>query len=314
MQPDSPAIVPPPRGPADPAIHTEGLCKRYGATLALDALDLTVSRGEVYGYLGPNGSGKTTTIRLLLGLHRPSAGRARLFGHDAWRDPVAAHRHVAYVAGEPFLWPALTSAETFEFLARLHGGVDTTYRAALIERFQLDRHKKIRALSKGNRQKVQLIAALATRAELLLLDEPTSGLDPLMEVAFRDCIKEAKERGQTIFLSSHILSEVEALCDRVGILREGKLVDEGTLRQLRHLAAQTVEVTFADRAPTLPPLPGVQVQAAGPNALRFEVSGSVGPLIAALAEHPVATLTSREPSLEEIFIHHYDSYEGRGGE
>jgi ABC-2 type transport system ATP-binding protein len=316
LEPNPPATLPQ-QGSPDPAIHTEGLSKRYGSTLALDALDLTVGRGEVYGYLGPNGSGKTTTIRLLLGLHRPSAGRAQVFGCDAWRDPVAAHRHVAYVAGEPFLWPGLTSAETFEFLAQLHGGVDVAYRELLVQRFQLDPHKKIRALSKGNRQKVQLIAALASRAELLLLDEPTSGLDPLMEVAFRDCVKEAKERGQTIFLSSHILSEVEALCDRVGILREGKLVDEGTLQELRHLAAQTVEVTFAGQAPTLPPLPGVQVQSAGPKALRFEVSGSVGPLIAALAGvggHSIQKLTSREPSLEEIFIHHYDGFKDRGGE
>jgi ABC-2 type transport system ATP-binding protein len=293
------------------AIHAERLSKRYGDTLALDALGLSVRAGEVYGYLGPNGSGKTTTIRLLLGLHRASGGRAELFGLDAWREPVAAHRRVAYVAGEPFLWPALTSAETFEFLARLHGGTDVAYRDVLVERFQLDTRKKIRALSKGNRQKVQLIAALATRAELLLLDEPTSGLDPLMEMAFRRCVEEAKERGQTCFLSSHILSEVEAVCDRVGILRDGKLVDEGTLQELRHLAAQTVEVAFAGQAPRLPPLPGVHVQGAGPNALRFEVSGSVGPLIAALAEHPVATLSSREPSLEEIFLHHYDGSEGR---
>ena len=295
------------------AIRTKGLSKRYGSTLALDGLDLSVGEGEVYGYLGPNGSGKTTTIRLLLGLHRPSDGRAELFGLDAWSDPVAAHRRVAYVAGEPFLWPSLTSAETFEFLARLHGGTDVSYRDVLVERFQLDRHKKIRALSKGNRQKVQLVAALATRADLLLLDEPTSGLDPLMEVAFRDCVKEAKERGQTVFLSSHILNEVEALCDRVGILREGKLVDEGTLKELRHLAVQTVEVTFAGQAPELPPLAGVHVQRAGPNALRFEVSGSVGPLIAALAEHPVMTLSSREPSLEEIFLHHYDGSDAHAG-
>ncbi|MFI4984605.1 MAG: ATP-binding cassette domain-containing protein [Solirubrobacterales bacterium] len=291
-------------------IRTAGLSKRYGQTLALDRLDLAVNEGEVYGYLGPNGSGKTTTIRLLLGLHRPSGGRAELFGLDAWGDPVTAHRRLAYVAGEPFLWPALTSAETFEFLARLHGGTDVSYRDELVERLQLDTHKKIRALSKGNRQKVLLIAALATRAELLLLDEPSSGLDPLMEMAFRECVNEAKERGQTVFLSSHILSEVEALCDRVGILREGKLVDEGTLAELRHLAAQTVEVAFAGQAPALPPLPGIRAENAGPNALRFEVSGSVGPLIAALAEHPVATLTSREPSLEEIFLHHYDGSEG----
>jgi ABC-2 type transport system ATP-binding protein len=296
------------------AIQTHELSKHYGDTVALDALELTVNRGEVYGYLGPNGAGKTTTIRLLLGLHRPSAGRCELFGIDAWRDPLTAHRHVAYVAGEPFLWPALTSEETFEFLARLHGGTDVAYRDILVERFQLDTHKKIRALSKGNRQKVQLIAALATRAELLLLDEPTSGLDPLMEVAFRECVEEAKQRGQTVFLSSHILSEVEALCDRVGILRGGKLVDQGTLRELRHLAAQTVEVTFSDHAPQLAPLLGVQVQSAGPNALRFEVTGSIGPLIGALAAtgaSSIKTLTSREPSLEEIFLHHYDGSDGR---
>jgi len=301
----------------EPAIHTEGLTKRYGSTLALDRLDLSVAEGEVYGYLGPNGSGKTTTIRLLLGLHRPSGGRAELFGVDAWSDPVAAHRRVAYVAGEPFLWPSMTSAETFEFLARLHGGTDVPYREQLVERFQLEPNKKIRALSKGNRQKVQLIAALASRAELLLLDEPTSGLDPLMEVVFRDCVKEARGRGQTIFLSSHILSEVEALCDRVGILREGRLVDEGTLEQLRHLAAQTVEVTFSGAAPEIEPLPGVHAQSAGPNALRFEVSGDIGPLVAALAgaqdeDHSIAALSSREPSLEEIFLHHYDGSEPGG--
>jgi ABC-2 type transport system ATP-binding protein len=301
---------------AGAAIHTERLSKRYGTTLALDGLDLTVGEGDVYGYLGPNGSGKTTTIRLLLGLHRPSSGRARLFGLDAWNDPVRAHRRVAYVAGEPFLWPSLTSTETFEFLARLHGGIDVAYRDVLVERFQLDTRKKIRTLSKGNRQKVQLVAALATRADLLLLDEPTSGLDPLMEVAFRDCVKEAKGRGQTVFLSSHILSEVEALCDRVGILRDGQLVDEGTLSELRHLAAQTVEVTFAGHPPELPMLAGVHARSAGPNALRFEVSGSVGPLIAALAGaggDSIKTLSSREPSLEEIFLHHYDGSDGHVG-
>jgi ABC-2 type transport system ATP-binding protein len=309
----SPSALRPRAAAYNAAIRTEGLSKRYGDTRALDGLDLTVGAGEVYGYLGPNGSGKTTTIRLLLGLHRPTAGRAALFGVDAWRDPVRAHQRVAYVAGEPFLWPSLTSAETFAFLARVHGGTDIAYREVLVDRFQLDTSKKIRALSKGNRQKVQLIAALATRAELLLLDEPTSGLDPLMEVAFRECIDEAKQRVQTVFLSSHILSEVEALCDRVGILRGGRLVDEGTLAELRHLAAQTVEVTFAGQRPTLPPLAGVQVQSAGPNALRFEVTGSVGPLIAALSEHPVEKLTSREPSLEEIFLHHYDGSDGYVG-
>ncbi len=234
------------------AIVATGLTKHYGDTVALDGVDLTVAEGEAYGFLGPNGAGKTTTIRLLLGLHRPTAGRAELFGIDCWNDPVAAHRRVAYVAGEPALWPSMTGAETLEFLASLRGGVDVAYRDELVQRFHLDVDKKIRALSKGNRQKVSLIAALASRADLLLLDEPTSGLDPLMEVVFRECVAEARERGQTVFLSSHILSEVEAICDRVGILRDGRLVDEGTLSDLRHLSAQTVEVTFAGAPPVLP--------------------------------------------------------------
>ncbi|MGZ4279298.1 MAG: ATP-binding cassette domain-containing protein [Solirubrobacteraceae bacterium] len=292
------------------AIRAEGLTKRYGETLALDGLDLVVEPGEAFGYLGPNGAGKTTTIRLLLGLHRPTAGRAELFGVDGWGDPVTAHRRVAYVAGEPFLWPALTGAETLEFLARLHGGTDTAYRDVLVDRFQLDTRKKIRALSKGNRQKVQLIAALATRADLLLLDEPTAGLDPLMEMAFRECAREARERGQTLFLSSHILSEVEAICDRVGILRDGRLVDQGTLEQLRHLSVRTVDVTFAGTAPELPALPGVAVERVGPASLRLEVAGEIGPVVAAIAAHPVVSLTSREPSLEEIFLHHYDGSHG----
>jgi ABC-2 type transport system ATP-binding protein len=294
------------------AIETHGLTKRYGDTLALDALDLRVEHGEVYGYLGPNGAGKTTTIRLLLGLHRPTAGRAELFGVDAWSDPVAAHRRVAYVAGEPYLWPAMTGAETFAFLERVRGGADAAYRDELVERFRLDIDKKVRALSKGNRQKVQLIAALASRADLLILDEPTSGLDPLMEVAFRDSVLEAKQRGQTVFLSSHILTEVEALCDRVGILRDGRLVDQGTLAELRHLGVQTVEVTFdGGGVPALPALAGVDVAQAGPNALRFHVHGAVAPLLAALADQPVVSLTSRPPSLEEIFLHHYESHDGR---
>jgi ABC-2 type transport system ATP-binding protein len=295
------------------AILTQGLSKRYGDVTALDALDLRIGAGEVYGYLGPNGAGKTTTIRLLLGLHRPTNGRAELFGVDAWSDPVTAHRRVAYVAGEPFLWPQLTSAETFAFLARLHGTTDVAYRDQLAERFQLDVDRKVRALSKGNRQKVQLVAAFATRADLLILDEPTSGLDPLMEVAFRETVLEAKERGQTVFLSSHILSEVEAVCDRVGILRNGRLVDEGTLRELRHLSAHTVDVTFAGPAPDLGPLEGVHVVESGGSALRLEVRGAIKPLLAALSEHDVVSLTSREPSLEEIFLHHYEGADGREG-
>jgi ABC-2 type transport system ATP-binding protein len=294
------------------AIRTRGLSKSYASTVALDSLTLAVRRGEVYGYLGPNGAGKTTTIRLLLGLHRPTAGSAELFGIDAWEDPVTAHRHVAYVAGEPFLWPALTSAETFELLANLRGGTDAAYRDVLIERFQLDTSKRVRALSKGNRQKIQLIAAFAARPDLLILDEPTAGLDPLMEVAFRETVTEAKARGQAVFLSSHILSEVEALCDRIGILRAGRLVDEGSMHELRHLSEQTIDVTFEDSPPELRALDGVRVEHAGANALRLHVSGAVGPVITALSEHPVLALTTREPSLEEIFLHHYEG-DGRHG-
>jgi ABC-2 type transport system ATP-binding protein len=301
-------------GVGQPAIRAEGLTKRYGTTVALDSLDLTVVAGEVYGYLGPNGAGKTTTIRLLLGLHRPTGGRAELFGVDAWEDAVEAHRRVAYVGGEPSLWPSLTGAETLEFLARLHGGVDNDYRDVLVERFDLDTTKKVRALSKGNRQKVVLVAALAARPDLLLLDEPTSGLDPLMEMVFRQCVQEAKERGQTVFLSSHILSEVEALCDRVGILRTGRLVEQGTLDELRHLRAQTVDVTFDGPPPELPELPGVHVEHVGHNTLRFEVHGPVRALVSALCQLPIETLTSREPSLEEIFLHHYDVTDGRDGD
>jgi ABC-2 type transport system ATP-binding protein len=293
------------------AICTSGLTKRYDETVALDGLDLAVEPGEVYGYLGPNGAGKTTTIRLLLGLLRPSRGGAELFGVDAWADPVAAHRRIAYVSAEPNLWPSLTGAETLEFLARVRGGADAAYRDVLVERFQLEVDKKVRALSHGNHQKVQLVAAFASRADLLVLDEPTGGLDPLMEMAFRETVREAKARGQTVFLSSHILSEVEAVCDRVGILRGGRLVDEGTLAELRHLGAQTVEVTFAGPVPALPQIDGVAAAAAGENALSFEVTGSVAPLLSALAGKGVVSLRSREPSLEEIFLHHYEDGDGR---
>jgi ABC-2 type transport system ATP-binding protein len=293
-------------------IRTEALSKRYSSTLAVDDLDLVIAEGEVYGFLGPNGAGKTTTIRLLLGLHRPTSGTATLFGLDAWRHPVEAHRRVAYVAGEPFLWPALTGAETLSYLARLRGGTDDAYRTLLVDRFRLDTSKKIRALSKGNRQKVQLVAAFATRADLLILDEPTSGLDPLMELAFRATVAEAKARGQTVFLSSHILSEVEALCDRVGILREGRLIDQGSLAELRHLSAQTIEVTFAGPPPALGHLDGVRMLEAGEHTVRFEASGDLQPILAALAREHVVSLESRLPSLEEIFLHHYDGSDAGG--
>jgi len=298
---------------AGDAIVASGLTKRYGNTLALDRLDIRVAPGEVYGFLGPNGSGKTTTIRCLLGLHRPTSGSATLFGIDAWHEPVAAHQRVAYIAGEPALWPSLTTAETLHFLGRVHGGVDIAYRQVLLDRFNVEATKKVRALSKGNRQKIQLVHAFSTRADLLLLDEPTSGLDPLMEIAFRETVREAKDRGQAVFLSSHILSEVEALCDRVGILREGRLVDEGTLEQLRHLHAQTIEVTFGDGLPDPWSFDGVSTTPLGANVLRYEVTGNVGPLFDHLAGHEIIAITTREPTLEEVFLHHYSARDEQPG-
>jgi len=285
-----------------PAIHTAGLTKRYGSVSALDGLDLEIAPGEVVGYLGPNGAGKTTTIRLLLGLARPTAGRAEIFGFDCQRQPVEAHRRLAYVPGEANLWPSLTGAETLHLLGQVQGQVDVRYRDELVSRFDLDTSKKVRAYSKGNRQKVLLIAALMARPDLLLLDEPTSGLDPLMEQAFRVCVTEARAGGQTVFLSSHILSEVESLCDRVAILREGKLAEIGTLDQLRHLSAVTVEVVFDGVPPDLSGVAGVLSSAADGHRVRLQLAGPAEPLIEALAGTGVRQLLSREPSLEELFL------------
>ena len=295
------------------AIRT-ALTKRYGETLALDAPRLHDREGEVYGYLGPNGSGKTTTIRLLLGLHRPTAGRAELFGLDAWRDPVAAHRRVAYVAGEPFLWPALTSAETFAFLARCTAATDVAYRELLVERFQLDADKKVRALSKGNRQKVQLVAAFATRADLLILDEPTSGARPADGGGVpRDRARGEGARADGLPLLAHPQRGR-------GALRPGRHPPRGPARRRGHARGAAPPRRPDGRghvrragAGAPPRCPASASRAPGPNALRFEVSGSVGPLLAALAAHPVLALTSREPSLEEIFLHHYDGSDGRVG-
>jgi ABC-2 type transport system ATP-binding protein len=284
------------------AIRTERLTKRYGDVIALDQLNLEVAPGEVVGYLGPNGAGKTTTIRLLLGLISPTEGRGEIFGQ---RQPVEAHRRLAFVAGEANLWPSLTGAETLRLLGRVQGHVDEAYRDELVTRFDLDPAKKVRAYSKGNRQKVILIAALMTRADLLVLDEPTSGLDPLMEQAFRGSVREARDRGQTVFLSSHILSEVEALCDRVGILRQGKLVELGTLAEMRHLAALTVEATFAGAIPDLSAVPGVSSVQADGRVVRCQVRGPVAPLLKVLAGADVTELLSREPSLEELFLAQY---------
>jgi ABC-2 type transport system ATP-binding protein len=288
-----------------PAIRTDGLSKRYGPLYAVKGLHLEVSPGEVVGYLGPNGAGKTTTIRLLLGLIRASEGRAEIFGLDCERQAVEAHRRLAYVPGEASLWPSLTGAETLHLLGRIQGRVDIAYRDELVRRFDLDSSKKVRAYSKGNRQKLILIAGLMARPDLLVLDEPTSGLDPLLEQAFRHCIHEAKDRGQTVFLSSHILSEVEALCDRVGILNNGVLVDMGTLADMRQLSALTVEATFEGSVPDLSRIPGVTSVHVDGRVVRCQVRGSVEPLLKVLASSGVHELLSREPSLEELFLAHY---------
>jgi ABC-2 type transport system ATP-binding protein len=292
-----------------PAIRTEGLGKRYGKVDALRDLSLQIAPGEVVGYLGPNGAGKTTTIRLLLGLARPTAGRAEIFGFDCQRQTVEAHRRLAYVPGEASLWPSLTGAETLHLLGRVQGRVDTAYRDELIGRFDLDPSKKVRAYSKGNKQKILLIAALMARPDLLVLDEPTSGLDPLMEQAFRHSVHEARKAGQTVFLSSHILSEVEALCDRVGILREGRLVEMGTLEEMRHLSTLTVEATFGGVPPDLAGVAGVKRAVVDGHRLHLEVQGPIEPVVDALAGTGVRELLSREPSLEELFLAHY----GPGG-
>jgi ABC-2 type transport system ATP-binding protein len=287
------------------AIRTEGLAKYFGDTAALRPLDLEVAEGEVLGYLGPNGAGKTTTIRCLLGLIRASAGRAEIFGVDAEARPAEAHRRLAYVPGEANLWPGLTGAETLHLLGRIQGSTDRAYRDELIERFKLDPSKRVRAYSKGNRQKLLLIAALSSRADLLILDEPTSGLDPLMEQAFRHSVGEARRRGQAGFLSSHILSEVVALSDRVAILRAGELIELGTLSEMRHLAALSVDATFDATPPDLSRIPGVTSVEVEGNHVRCQVIGSVEPLLGALAASGVHQLLSREPSLEELFLAHY---------
>jgi ABC-2 type transport system ATP-binding protein len=295
----------------DVVIETKDLSKKYGSFTALLPLNLTVGKGEVLGYLGPNGSGKTTTIRLLLGLIKATSGSAQIFGLDAQKQKVELHKRTAYVPGETMLWPSLTGEETLHLLGKLHGEVDIAYRKRLIKRFDFDQNKKVRTYSKGNRQKIALISALSTRADLLILDEPTSGLDPIMEQAFRESIIEARQRGQTIFLSSHILDEVEALCDRVAILRLGKLVEVGTLSEMRHLSALNVEAIFDGTPPKVNHIKGVnQVKVTG-HQLNCQVQGSIAELLSILSAAKPKVLLSREPSLEELFLSLYGDEEER---
>ncbi len=295
------------------AIEVSGLRKSFGKAVALDGLDLAVAAGEVHGFLGPNGSGKTTTIRVLLGLLRADGGTARLLGGDPWRDAVGLHRRLAYVPGDVTLWPTLTGGEVIDLLGRLRGGVDAKRRADLLERFDLDPTKKARAYSKGNRQKVALVAALASDAELLILDEPTSGLDPLMEAVFRQSAEEERSRGRTMLLSSHILSEVEALCDRVTIIRAGRTVETGTLASLRHLTRTSIAAELAGPAKGLDQLPGVHALVVDPgqdggSRVRCEVdSDKLEDLLRVLVTSGVRTLVSQPPTLEELFLRHYSA-------
>jgi ABC-2 type transport system ATP-binding protein len=301
-------------------IEATGLTKRFGSTRALDGLDLTVRRGEVHGFLGPNGSGKSTTIRVLLGLLKADGGTATLFGRDErsreepgvrsdpWHDAVALHKRLAYVPGDVNLWPNLTGGEVIDLLSRLRGGTDAQRRAELIERFELDPRKKGRTYSKGNRQKVALVAALASDAELLILDEPTSGLDPLMESVFQACINEERRDGRTVLLSSHILAEAEALCDRVSIIRAGQTVETGTLTELRHLTRTSISAELATSPDGLSQLPGIHDFAVEGGHVKFQVdTAHLDEALRKLAALGVRGLTSQPPTLEELFLRHYQA-------
>jgi polyether ionophore transport system ATP-binding protein len=290
---------------ATPVIRTQGLTKHFGDVVALDGLDLEVQQGEVFGFLGPNGAGKSTTLRLLLGLIRPTAGAAWLSGVPVG-DVRRSHRSVSYVPGDVSLWPQLTGAETLDLLGNVTGGVDRAFRDELIERFALDVDKRARAYSKGNRQKVALIAAFMTRPDLLLLDEPTAGLDPLMEAEFQAVAREAAARGQTVFLSSHILDEVEDLCGRVAILRAGKLVEVAVLDDLRRLTTTVLEVTLEGPVPELADLPGVVAVEPLPSGVRVTVNGRLDAVLQRLLPSGIVRLHGRAPTLEQIFLTYYE--------
>lgn len=286
-------------------IEIQGLTKNFGMTRALNGVNLSVSQGEVYGFIGPNGAGKSTTIRVLLGMLKKDAGNIALFGKDPWKNAVELHRRLVYIPGDVVLWPNLTGGEVIDFLGRLQGGVDPVRRKVLLERFQLDPKRKCKDYSKGNRQKVALVAAFASDVELLVLDEPTSGLDPLMEQIFQQCVAEAKGVGKTVFLSSHILAEVEAVCDRVGIIRGGVMVESGTLSELRHLTRTTVTVELANR-PDWQSLSGIHNLRDEGGRWHFSVDAqAMDDTMKALAPLGIRAMTAEPPTLEELFLRHY---------
>ncbi len=299
----------------DAALRFERVDKSFGSTKALAGLDLEVKVGEVHGLLGPNGAGKSTAIRVLLGLLRADSGKATLLGGDPWRDVEQLHRRLAYVPGEVTLWPNLTGGEVIDLMGRLRGGLDKKRRADLLERFQLDPRKKTRAYSKGNRQKVALVAALSSDVELLLLDEPTAGLDPLMDSVFRECIYELREQGRTALLASHILSEVEALADRVTIIRDGHTVDVGSLAEMRHLARVAISADLAGAPDGLTTMTGVHNLRVEGNHVEFAADPeSLDRVLIALTSVGVTSLTSRPPTLEELFLRHYGDAPAAPGE
>ncbi|WP_410607244.1 ATP-binding cassette domain-containing protein [Amycolatopsis sp. lyj-109] len=288
------------------AISVIDLHKSFGRTKALDGLDLQVPAGEVHGFLGPNGAGKSTTVRVLLGLLHADSGDVRLLGGDPWKDAASLHRRLAYVPGDVNLWPNLSGGEVIDLLGRLRGGLDEKRRADLIERFDLDPKKKGRTYSKGNRQKVAIVAALASRVDLLILDEPTSGLDPLMEATFQYAIQEEREQGRTVLLSSHILAEVEALCDKVSIIRNGRTVESGTLAELRHLTRTSITAELAGPPNGLAKLANIHDLKVDGNRVRFDVeTRSLDEALRRLTEVGVRSLVSQPPTLEELFLRHY---------
>jgi ABC-2 type transport system ATP-binding protein len=288
------------------ALQLDGVVKRFGGTRALDGLDLQVRSGEVHGFLGPNGAGKSTAMRVLLGLVRADAGTATLLGGDPWTEAADLHRRLAYVPGDVSLWPNLSGGEVIDLLGRMRGGLDETRRRTLLERFELDPRKKARTYSKGNRQKVALVAAFSSEVELYLLDEPTSGLDPLMEAAFQECVLEARRRGATVLLSSHILAEVEALCDRVSIIRAGRTAQSGTLSELRQLTRTTVVAETARPVPAIQQVAGVHRPEIQDGRVTFDVdTAHLAEAVRVLSEAGVTALTAHPPTLEELFLRQY---------
>ena len=293
------------------SLETAKLTKKFGKLTAIDSIDLKVNEGEVFGYIGPNGAGKTTTIRVLLGILQATEGSAKVFGLDAWKDAVEIHKRIAYVPGDVNLWPNLTGGEVIDLFVSLRGKHDKERREKLLKMFDLDPSKKCRTYSKGNRQKVALVAAFTSDVDLFILDEPTSGLDPLMEQVFQECILDLKNKGKGIFLSSHILSEVERLCDRVGIIREGKLVETGTLSELRHLTRVTMTVETEDPIDGLDNLQGVHGVRTQQNGLSFQVdSADIGGVISYISKFGVTKLESSPPTLEDMFMRHYNTENG----